>query len=377
MPLVYVHGIANRQGRAYRRKRELRDALFRRHALAVTAKGVPDRVLNPYWGSLAGALARGGASFPGRRGLEAFGPQDGPEDEGLRAALEAEFGPDAAQRYVLETARRSPVDAVDLLFLEISEVESDADPGELADLAGRLLEWARSGAAAGLLDEVSDDRQLLERLRQLLGDEPGRESFSLLDDAWAALGRVVTRLRAAVEQQDEQGTTVRLVRAASRRAVPRSIGDIAAYLAHRGTPERPGPIVGAVVEALEDAVRDNPSGLPVVVVAHSLGGVIAYDVLSAFRPDLRVDVLVTVGSQVGLFAELGALAAPVGAVPENIGQWTNVVDLNDPLAFLAAPVFDRVSDLRYSSGALWAHGAYLGKAHFHARLAARLAEATG
>ncbi|MFJ3839004.1 hypothetical protein ACWGHM_30225 [Streptomyces sp. NPDC054904] len=401
MPLVHVHGIANRQGRAYRRRERLRDALFQRFALAAIGGGGSDIVLNPYWGGLAGALSHGGASFPGTGGYESFGPAEEEFDEvsALSGLLALEFATGRAvppERYVLETARRSFTDAVDLLLLAAGAVEHNSSAAELAELASHLLELPDSSGPqdASWLDAADDDRQLLELLRARVGEGPPSEadtdadaeseweSFGWLSDGWAALGRGITGLRRA-QSADALAPAVRLLRRLYPHAVPRSMGDIAAYLTHRGTPDAPGPVPARIIEALDAAVAGKIGGLPLVVVAHSLGGVIAYDVLSHFRPDIEVDVLVTVGSQVGLFEELGVLASagsarPSGCgsntVPAGIRQWLNVVDLNDPLAFLAGPVFDRVSDYRYTSGAPWAHGAYLRQSSFHARLAGHLEE---
>lgn len=119
-----------------------------------------------------------------------------------------------------------------------------------------------------------------------------------------------------------------------------------------------------------------------MVVAHSMGGNIVYDLLTHFRPNLVVDSLVTVGSQVGLFEELKLFAASRADIPgpgvdrvpkpPGVQRWVNVVDDCDPLAFRAAPVFDGVEDYTYPSGALWAHTAYMAQPHFHRRLADRL-----
>lgn len=63
-----------------------------------------------------------------------------------------------------------------------------------------------------------------------------------------------------------------------------------------------------------------------VLVAHSLGTVIAYQVLLA-HPDIAVDTLVTLGSPLG--------AQPfttTGAWPGSTRRWVNVVAITDPVA---------------------------------------------
>ena len=55
------------------------------------------------------------------------------------------------------------------------------------------------------------------------------------------------------------------------------LGDVFAYIDKRGDQSLPGLIVTRVIQTLESAIN---VGSPLVVVAHSLGGEIMYDVLS-------------------------------------------------------------------------------------------------
>ncbi|MFE3454526.1 hypothetical protein ACFXJ8_36945 [Nonomuraea sp. NPDC059194] len=72
---------------------------------------------------------------------------------------------------------------------------------------------------------------------------------------------------------------------------------------------------------------------PRVVVAHSLGSVVAYETLHA-HPDIEVDLLVTLGSPLGMrnvvFEHL--LPAPVdgrGERPKGVRRWVNIADKDD------------------------------------------------
>lgn len=78
---------------------------------------------------------------------------------------------------------------------------------------------------------------------------------------------------------------------------------------------------------------------PVVVLGHSLGGIIAVDVASDPSRRGRIDLTVTVGSQMPLLFALGAVPefAPDGRHP--VAPWLNIYNPRDPLAFLAAEVF--------------------------------------
>ena len=142
-------------------------------------------------------------------------------------------------------------------------------------------------------------------------------------------------------------------------------------------------VVGDFVRAFTARDADDPF----IVVAHSMGGIISFDILGHFRPDLVCDLFVTVGSQVGVFAGLGLLAAvPIdrstapdpnrarAKVPANIKRWINVFDPADVLGFKADGVFDRVEDYAFSAGvsSLTAHGMYFERPHFYERLWVRI-----
>ncbi|WP_169982345.1 hypothetical protein [Microbispora sp. H10836] len=87
---------------------------------------------------------------------------------------------------------------------------------------------------------------------------------------------------------------------------------------------------------------------PRVVVAHSLGSVVAYEALWA-HPDLSVDLLVTLGSPLGMRDVVFERLAPVpvrgrGARPPGVRRWVNIADKDDIAAIPAvlASCFDGV-----------------------------------
>jgi len=87
------------------------------------------------------------------------------------------------------------------------------------------------------------------------------------------------------------------------------------------------------------------AALPVHVVAHSLGGVIAFDMAVAHENPLHVRHLVTLGSQPALFHVLdprGVVPAYEGEpvpLPATLGHWTNIWDEHDLLGFGISEVF--------------------------------------
>jgi hypothetical protein len=114
---------------------------------------------------------------------------------------------------------------------------------------------------------------------------------------------------------------------------------------------------------------------PIDVIAHSLGGLIAFDaaVSPALQPNLRIRHLITFGTQVSAFHVFDHLGRGLPAyvpptpvdVPAVIGTWTNLWEPMDPLAFRMSKVF-RLADGEIDedfvphliSAGVWTHSAY-------------------
>jgi hypothetical protein len=120
---------------------------------------------------------------------------------------------------------------------------------------------------------------------------------------------------------------------------------------------------------------------PIDVVAHSLGGLIAFDaaVSPAMRPNLWIRNLITFGTQVSAFEVFDhrgrGLPAYVPSTPSTppisvnlpttIGTWTNLWEPMDPLAFRMKNVFKLAAGEiqeefvpHLLSAGLWTHSAY-------------------
>jgi hypothetical protein len=105
--------------------------------------------------------------------------------------------------------------------------------------------------------------------------------------------------------------------------------------------------------ALRRAISDDTR----VVVAHSLGSVVAYDTLRQ-TPSPGVHALVTLGSPLGTLPLMRSLdppaAAPLAPWPGAVRRWFNIADSSDIVAIekrLAAWFGDRVSDTLFYNGA--------------------------
>lgn len=72
---------------------------------------------------------------------------------------------------------------------------------------------------------------------------------------------------------------------------------------------------------------------PCVVVAHSLGTILSYRILTALAGSVDVRAFITVGSPLGLNAIRNHLPTPL-AMPQHVGKWRNAYDKRDVVALL-------------------------------------------
>ncbi|MCP4753813.1 MAG: alpha/beta hydrolase [Proteobacteria bacterium] len=80
----------------------------------------------------------------------------------------------------------------------------------------------------------------------------------------------------------------------------------------------------------------------ILLIAHSMGSIIAYDVLTQLVPEVKIDTLITIGSPLGLPIIRGKIAAELSKTdkkpvvlrtPENVTtNWFNLADTRDKIA---------------------------------------------
>jgi pimeloyl-ACP methyl ester carboxylesterase len=91
----------------------------------------------------------------------------------------------------------------------------------------------------------------------------------------------------------------------------------------------------AIRERLVEVLRQVRGGdRPIMLVAHSMGSLIAYDVFkeaARILPELRLSHLVTAGSPLGL-VEVKEICAGPPRVPECVARWSNLADPRDWVA---------------------------------------------
>jgi hypothetical protein len=127
------------------------------------------------------------------------------------------------------------------------------------------------------------------------------------------------------------------------------IGDILLYQ----TVNRQKLIQQRLLEKLAEIqkVTGQPFGtpdLPISIIAHSLGGVIAFDLALTPNPKIYINRLITMGSQPSLFYLVDSHRYTHHSktadgtrlqLPQSIMKWTNIIDPLDPLSFSVNKVF--------------------------------------
>ncbi|MER6274556.1 hypothetical protein [Streptomyces sp900105755] len=390
MPLVFVHGVANRIDGAHVEQDGIRRALFAQHVTAHWSRedDGPAKILQPYWGGDAASLAWGGASVPSRtRGAERFGSSG---DREPLQEVTAHLVPDEARpdERLVTTARASLNDALDLLWAA-ALLAAPERAEELAVASAVVLTAAAADPRPGWLDQVADDEEFAVRAGRILNDSNSRvpATRERFGD-----GGVRSALMAGVRQMRDRVVSVSGASVADRLRtglVPplaEFLGDVLTYYRQRnaGLGEGDRGIGDKLADVLKEASADRGPRDPFVLVAHSMGGNIVYDLLTGVLEDagVTVDLLVTAGSQVAFFEELSLFAQHPRDIPGTAGlrlpkprsvrRWVNVYDLNDLLSFRAEPVFEGVEDYSFRSGRVRAHSAYFLLPSFYARLGARL-----
>jgi len=211
-------------------------------------------------------------------------------------------------------------------------------------LARSLVAHASSLAAFGGRKDWPTGQQR-DALVAALAAEWGGEDRGLLGTLSGWIGGRFKRLALRI------GTNkVARERGAISDAAYPSAGDILLYQA-RGS---------GIRDFIEDAIRDVPK--PLILLAHSLGGIACVDLLVEKRLE-GVVKLITVGSQAPLLYELNALCSlPHGVpLPDSFPDWLNFYDKHDFLSYIGASLFPgRATDVLVDNGQPFpeAHSAY-------------------
>ncbi|MGW0933593.1 hypothetical protein [Streptomyces sp. NPDC002666] len=377
--VVFVHGTGVRED-SYRKS-------YQRVARGL-ARLRPDVNLVPcYWGDTYGAhLALGGASFPEREQDRALPGAAADDPLAVWALLEQD--PLAEIELLAESAgedegggfapgRVDPWDALAARVRALAETGPAADAPDDGDGAAALAEELGPRLSAAAL-RVAEELSL-----RLSGTARGRDAESMAARAVVALATRLTEHAQDAEESlpvdgadrdalvglltDRLGGTDRGLKGAASWVGGRLLGDPflwsvspAVQAGRRGMTGKILPGSGDILRyqgrgaglrtRIADVValtREREDG-PVVLLAHSLGGIASFDLL-AMEPSHGVDLLVTVGSQAPFLYEIDALTGlrRGDELPATFPRWVNVYDRRDLLGFVGERVFPgRVTDVR-------------------------------
>jgi len=442
MPIVFVHGVAQRNERAF----EGISVFLETYVAPAVNPKTPQRVklYGAYWGPLGVDFAWEGLSRP-RTAITGQGPLD----KGIAAAAGAELDrlvskvritPEvpAPQRSsnVAGGVREDEAESLqDIrrekrgeLFINALLAASPAngtandalDPTGVYSLLSSDIaqEIVALDAAAAAVSEDDVDTVLADAERRAQTNAPQGGGLG------RRFGDLALRVGEALSRTEDSGLFVasRLLEELRRPLndlITLFTGDVFVYLANRLAAEtngtmplrpdsdaikrrivQPGSIPREVLRIIERAAAEceDPEE-PLVVLSHSMGGQIIYDIVSYFLPMLaaadpsrygaiRVDFWAAAASQVGLFEEMkmflvsrkefsGATVRVPVPDAQRLGVWWNVWDRNDYISYTAAPIFEGVIDEEFVSGRslLSAHGGYLVRPSFFRRFARHINEA--
>ncbi|AEL07779.1 hypothetical protein [Xanthomonas campestris] len=399
MPIVFVHGVNNRREDADYDDGVERMRGFLQNLVAPQIGIDPAQLTTyfPYWGGNGVQFRWKQASLPKSAdivetlSLKPPGPGSADLELWLGEARH-QYGPGAVSLGGVSRDRGFE-EAVDLAWDTASAVApggaayGDVIEGYLASLAyvkdHPAPAWAMTNSALSNNEFI---QKLLQEIQPYRAAITGKAVESLgLKDWFHSFKESLSRLGSAPGDAVSAIVTG-LGRQSLHEKASRFLGDIFVYLSERGTQAAPGPIVQQILADLDKAQAARRLGDDkLVVIGHSLGGVILYDIVTYFRPDLAFDLFVSVGSQIAVFEEMTLYRASRSDLPPNppkdrlskpkaFGRWLNVYDTNDVFSFRAQGVFDGPDDYRFDTGygLLQAHGGYFARPSFYKRLAVRL-----
>jgi hypothetical protein len=436
MPLVFIHGVNTRSAdEDYDRTKAARQVMFDQLIAKHVRQVCPDfRVANDiYWGDLGVGFLWRLRSVPDIRLKEEQGPEiDKLRNPDLLNVVAGDGGPGIVRKQteqpIADAAKRDPAGLVRAIFA--GEADRFAPPSiprtasstveQTAEAQGRNLgllfiaveRFAREAAANPALIDGETDSEVLQKIQTGLRAEyqkvyneakpeatgqpaAGVEHLGRISDAlnWTlnymketvAEAGDYAKQAALAAARDSSLALAKLARDPVTRKTLRFMGDVFVYL-HHGRIE-PG-IYDRVKTGLLALRPNDPVKDPLVIVTHSFGSTILYDLLtSGALQELTIDLWATAGAQTSLFAEMRLFAAMPSDIPKNtddytlgrprnVRKWINFYDPADALSYKHQPVFGDVTDIRVDDQANLtnAHGHYFVTTSFYEQLLSQLQE---
>lgn len=413
MPLVYIHGVNTRKSEIYYKNRSMRHELLRRYVLEPLAQSARRfekiEIIEPYWGDCAATFRWQHESLPDVHWIQSLGGSGGntpKADAAIAQALRQLVSenddmtgsdPTYTEPGAIKLAATHDLTRLlDVLLSPILFDESDLWTGipvtkeyegyfealllmATDDVASDCSTIAEVKAAPSDVDVIRIlGERIQDRFRSLVLQRAGESQSDRQSMGSEWLGPVQDTLQEIIEsaigapRRALSAVGLDLWRKGLHGRLSRFMADVFVYLCTRGTREQPGQIVSAVLNEIRTSLEasGHSDDEPLIVVTHSMGGNILYDILTHFEPDLKVDFWASVGGQVGQFEEVKLfkasdrqVAAPdrVAGLKPPLGYWLNIYDPVDILSFRAEPIFRDVdADVPYRTNGdvFTAHSSY-------------------
>jgi hypothetical protein len=418
MPLVFIHGVNVREGEEYEQDMALRNRLFADVFFKILGRNVPDAaIFSPYWGELAPTGSTDNPYLP-KLDLKSLQERRNRVRALIPEATKKVLGLSSNPLLALAKSG-SMEEMFDLMVTVAHDDMKNAEDGgkrmkSLSHFAYESTKWRQKFAGRkqqlDWLNEIGSDEELLDRLQNEIKLSPAefnlRTSVNmhewiknrlalskerikdrleisrerLKDGVDASRERIRARLelsrtrinkarkvarggaKAAIASTRKLTTNVAALaisnpaRRIFHAQMSAFIGDSFFYFGSRGERFDPGSVPSICIQAIETAASMRTEEDPdLIVVAHSMGSNIICDILSYFAPSLEIDLVLTVGAQFPLFADLdmfpgfSAEERPIPK-PDAALNWINFYDPNDFLGYAASGVFDGIIDVPFSSG---------------------------
>jgi hypothetical protein len=309
------------------------------------AVGKQWRFIPIFWADLGGNEMHIEATIPGHKEKPELTPQAllGGTGAPVRADTAADIAAEAAGEAAGESAVRD--DSVRAL------VRDEWEQTEVLRLIGDADLAREIGAAIGEAMAAGDGGGMLVR---------SGETRSIIRSVVHAFDRAIKAIVSPVLAHLN-----RFLRVEFSPTIARFLGDV---FVHRATPTDIDRRLLKAMEAEGLGTKEKPA----IVLAHSYGGVITFTLAARKEKPIYLRKLVTFGSQSSLLHVIQAIGlvekftgTPV-VLPPTIHDWLNVWEPLDPLAFLAASVFQlngggapQDRQMKHdASGPLWTHSSY-------------------
>jgi hypothetical protein len=399
MPIVFIHGVNARQGETYTRNVAQRKIWSHDIILQQLAREYPTwkstDIIESYWGDFGVQFKWNLESLPHTELFEMMGTADvDGESADLLDFLFAESINELSDTtftslsklssfnehsgYLIDAAHNNLILFLEAIFLPLFLAKHPSgDIKQTPEKEG--LFQARLGMAIYNVATNSDiqnhiiglaDKELLDYLKdqilqqlidqetttpitpgiEILGPRSSGHSFDKINKTIESLIQFPTRFA--------NNALLYKFRANLHKNIARFLGDILVYLNQRSDQEPYGPITSTVLNSIDTATKLYPDE-KLIIVTHSLGGIILYDILTYYKPDLVVDAWISTGGQIGQFEEMKLFKASNPelkspqkiALPPNIRRWLNIYNPLDVLSFITQPIFTGcIRDQKYVAG---------------------------